>query len=372
MAEHLVIGSESQGFEGVGFLTGIQRLVRESHVGLVDRMSPLGVRIVPLHTRDIQRQANFTDHFYLSGDPVIHKHPCAPDDVDAFLFLDVNMQIDFSAVHRSQQLRHRPVIALVHDILPLVHSDLFPRQEILRFRLYLQQLLRLADHVVITSEKVRSDLLGLGWSIPGTLHVIPLGSVFQSRPPIPTDTDRLSLLYVSTIEPRKGHEHLISAFDLLRAEGLDIDLTLIGRAGWADPQLFDRIRLHQDFGGRLRWLESPDDVLLATVAEQCTIGVFPSQDEGYGLFLEEGLALGLKMVVSDIPVFRERTQANVHYTDLSPESIANGILTAHQQPWTSPTVPVRTMSDFLDELADLVTDVTVPPSWRAKVSRKVR
>lgn len=358
MADDLVIGSETQRFEGVGFLTGIQRLIREAHVGLVDRLSPMGRQIVPLHTRDSPRQTASVRHNYLASDPVIHERQRSPDDVDAFLFLDVNPQADFAAVHHSLRRRKRPVIVLIHDVIPIKHPDMFFPDEVLRFRLYLQQVLNLADHVIVTSDVVGNDLQSLGWRFRAVIHVIRLGSIFRPRRPQTPETDRMSILYVSTVEPRKGHRQLLDAFDLLRREATDIDLTLIGRAGWASGDLFDAILHHPDQGGRLRWIETADDTVLQTVADRCNIGVFPSHDEGFGLFLEEGLTLGLTMVVSDIPVFRERVYDNVYFTDVSAEGIASALTQAHANGWQEPTHPIRTMGDFLDDLADLVVGLT--------------
>jgi glycosyltransferase involved in cell wall biosynthesis len=200
--------------------------------------------------------------------------------------------------------------------------------------------------------------LSLGWRIPGEVHVVGLGTTFRQREPQPAPDGRISMLYVSTIEPRKGHLVLVEAFDALRAKGLDVDLTLVGREGWACAHIVRTLRSHPDLGGRLRWYESANDLTVATLAADCSIGVFPSDDEGFGLFLEEGLAYGLKMVVNDIPVFRERTQANVIFADQTPEGLAAAIMRAHESEWVPlPAGGLRTMQDFGWDLADLVRDV---------------
>jgi glycosyltransferase involved in cell wall biosynthesis len=207
---------------------------------------------------------------------------------------------------------------------------------------------------VVTSEKVKSDLERLNWKVRGTIQVLRLGSTFKPRPANSESTNRMSVLYVSTLRKYKGHAELLQAFDLLRASDIDIDLTFIGQLSEPEHDLADAIRSHLDFGGRLRWIESANDVLLTTIAGECTIGAFPSEEEGFGLFLEEGLALGLKMVVTDLPVFRERAQDNVTYFSRSPEALAEALMTAHANAWKTPDVPVRTMSDFHDDLAELI------------------
>jgi glycosyltransferase involved in cell wall biosynthesis len=238
-------------------------------------------------------------------------------------------------------------------VLPLLHPEWWVDDPERVFRMYVQQVLAVSDHVVVTSAKVRDDLASLGWRIPGEVHVIPLGSSFRQRTPEPAPDGRMSVLYVSTVEPRKGHDVLLSAFDLLRADGHDVDLTLVGREGWQCDDIVARLGNHPDLDGRLRWLRSADDLTVATIARGCSIGAFPSRDEGFGLFLEEGLAYGLKMVVSDIAVMRERAQPNVHFAALTPSDLADALVRAHAQPWAA-TGSVRTMQDFGTDLARLV------------------
>jgi glycosyltransferase involved in cell wall biosynthesis len=174
------------------------------------------------------------------------------------------------------------------------------------------------------------------------------------------------MLCVSTIEPRKGHGQLVEAFNILRQEGLDIDLTIIGRRGWDSTSLINSWSQHPDFETRLRWLESPDDLILRTHAQLSSIGVCPSMDEGFGLFVEEGLALGLKMVVSDIPVFRERHYTNMIFSKRDPASLARAILAAHRSPWIEPTTPIRLMSDFVEDFFDLINQVIEIPVGRSQ------
>lgn len=358
MAEsgNVLVGSDTQSIERHSTVTGVQRVVREAHLALTDALSGQGIRIVPLHTRQAPRSRSFRGNPYLAADPVLDQRPVLPEDVDVFLFLDLHAHADFSRVHREKRRRPRPVITLIHDVLPLLHPEWWFSDPERVFRIYVQQVLAVSDHVVVTSAKVRGDLLSLGWRIPGEIHVIPLGSSFRPRVPEAAPDGRLSMLYVSTVEPRKGHDVLLAAFDILRGDGHDVDLSIVGHEGWHCDDVVRAIRSHPDFEGRLRWLRGVDDLTVATIARGCSVGVFPTQDEGFGLFLEEGLAHGLKMVVSDIPVMRERAQANVHFADRTPAALADAIARAHSEPWDA-TGSVRTMQDFGDDLARLVSNV---------------
>lgn len=355
--EHrLTIGSESQSQERQLAVTGIQRVVCESHKGLTDLLGLQGIDIGWVHTVDVPQSLNFKTEPYLATDPVLNGPEVYMSEIDGLVVLDIPTQMDFRAVLDQKAIRDLQVFVLIHDVLPLIYPQWFPKVALRSFKLYVQQGLHVADYIIVPSEEVKRDLLNLGWKHHGEIVVIPLGSIHKQRVPIELPESRVSAMYVSTIAPRKGHHKLLDAFDILRARGCDIDLTLIGRIGWECEDLVNRIRNHPDLNGRLKWLANADDHAVLMTASRCNIGVIPSEGEGFGMFLEEALTLGLKVVGSDIPVFREREQANVYFANMNGESLADSMVVAAGTPW----VPmargqVRSMTDFSRDLADLIT-----------------
>jgi|GEM_PF-3514650 len=350
-----LVGSETQNIEQTTVLSGVQRVVREAHTSIADALGPSGARLVPVHTRNENPTGTFRANPYLASDDVLDLPPYAVSDVDAMLLLDLNTNVDFRRIFLEKQRRPLPVVALVHDILPLTDPQWWFDDPDRVFRIYIQQVFAVADHIVVTSDKVRDDLYELGWKCSAPVHTIALGSPFRQQAPDPAEDGRLSMLYVSTVEPRKGHDILLDAFDILLNDGVDADLTLIGAEGWLSESLISRIRAHSEFNARLRWLVGADDLTVATIARRCSVGVFPSADEGFGLFLEEGLSYGLKMVVSDIPVFRERATVNVSYSERSPQAFAEAVRRSHDTTWVSHrSFPTRGMRDFGTDLSTLV------------------
>lgn len=43
---------------------------------------------------------------------------------------------------------------------------------------------------------------------------------------------RVSFLMVGTLEPRKGHQQVLDAFELLWDSGIDVNLVVVGKVGW--------------------------------------------------------------------------------------------------------------------------------------------
>jgi len=121
--------------------------------------------------------------------------------------------------------------------------------------------------------------------------------------------DRLTVLTVGGIEPRKGSLTLLEGFAGLRAQAPELDplLLIVGGA-----TLFDYRDEIDRFAARARQLgvsEHVRHVGTVTPAElerhyrAADVFAFPSTKEGFGLVALEALAAGLPVVASDIDVF---------------------------------------------------------------------
>jgi glycosyltransferase-like protein len=121
--------------------------------------------------------------------------------------------------------------------------------------------------------------------------------------------DRLAVLTVGGIEPRKGSLTLLEGFARLRAQAPELDplLLIVGGA-----TLFDYRDEIVRFAARARALgvsEHVRHVGTVTPAElerhyrAADVFAFPSTKEGFGLVALEALAAGLPVVASEIDVF---------------------------------------------------------------------
>ena len=121
--------------------------------------------------------------------------------------------------------------------------------------------------------------------------------------------DRLTVLTVGGIEPRKGSLTLLEGFAALRAEAPERDPLLLVVGG---ATLFDYRDEIDRFAGRARELGVSEHVRVVgtvTPAElerhyrAADVFAFPSTKEGFGLVALEALAAGLPVVASAIDVF---------------------------------------------------------------------
>ncbi len=112
-------------------------------------------------------------------------------------------------------------------------------------------------------------------------------------------------LMVGTIEPKKGHVPTIESFETLWSGGLDRNLVLVGRRGWLDEQVLNRIENSPYFGTKLFWFDDLDDVDLYLAYRESRALIFSSYAEGFGIPMVEAAMSKLPMICYDTPVARE-------------------------------------------------------------------
>jgi glycosyltransferase involved in cell wall biosynthesis len=146
---------------------------------------------------------------------------------------------------------------------------------------------------------------------------------------ISTDTNysrsrsaRPTFVILGTIEARKNHLLLLRVWlRLIRRLGTDAPrLLIIGQRGWECQQVFDLLDQNQLLKQAVLEINTCDDAELADHLRKACALLFPSLAEGYGLPLVEALKLGVPVIASDLPVFRELAGDIPEYLDARDES----------------------------------------------------
>ena len=110
------------------------------------------------------------------------------------------------------------------------------------------------------------------------------------------------LITVGRQEYQKGQRYLLEAIPALTERWPDLVVLMVGRQGHSSPQL-SRTAAELGLGQAVRFLGHRSDV--ADLLAAADVFVFPSVYEGLGGATLEAMAMGLPMVVSDIPALRE-------------------------------------------------------------------
>jgi glycosyltransferase involved in cell wall biosynthesis len=192
------------------------------------------------------------------------------------------------------------LVVTVHDVLPLV----LPEQYAPRQRMMIKAQLRAAakaDLVVTTCEATAAELVERTDVRREQVLVAPLGH----RPPSAAVPDRTIaepyILAVGSLIPRKGFHHLVDAVAMLGADAPL--LVLVGPDGFQSEVIHDRVSRVRS--GRVRMLGYVDDQELEALYRHAEVLCHPSEAEGFGIPVLEGMGYGTPVVACDIPPVRE-------------------------------------------------------------------
>jgi glycosyltransferase involved in cell wall biosynthesis len=192
----------------------------------------------------------------------------------------------------------RPVVAVVHDVGPLMLPREYGWMRWLRYKLGLRQLAAGADVVVCVSQSTRRDLLSVFPRLADRAVVIG-----EAPQPLPAATapEVNDLLYVGSLLPHKNIEVILEALSIMRGP----KLCLVGPATVHELRLLEaradklgvrHLVRHEGFASLQR---------LADLYAGATAVVLPTLYEGFGLTAAEALRAGAVVIASDIPAIRE-------------------------------------------------------------------
>ena len=351
------IGSEVGSISNQKIHSGIQRVTVELHKYLFKNSND-NFTINPVITNVNQKSSQYLSSSYLSSDPVLNKDVVELLDLDVLLLIDLNWQADFTRILKAKKSKPQlKVISIIYDLHPILNPEWFEgetTQTQMNFRIYLQKLFKVSDVIIVNSEKVSKDLSSLKWDFNGQIVINKLGAFIPDllKTPHPAKAPN-NCLVVGTIEPRKSHSLILDAFDELMKEGFDLRLFIVGRYGWKSSELKKRLQKHKEYGGRLRWFRNLTDAELSQLYQIATFTVAASQDEGFGLNVEESLKHGTPILVRNIPVFRERARDGIFFFDSNKMDLVNKMremCTLEGQIVSR----VRTIDDFCADFLDML------------------
>lgn len=165
---------------------------------------------------------------------------------------------------------------------------------------------RMADHWIAASGFTSETLIESG--VPAErIHVTPYGADLERFRPCPKrraqrGEGRLRLLFVGTINQRKGIKYLLDAVEMIHSPL--VELVVCGR-------VVDDLPAFKNFHGSLEVWPSVSSERLVEAYQTSDIFVFPSLAEGFGHVLLEAMACGLPVVSTNRTAARELVREGV-------------------------------------------------------------
>jgi glycosyltransferase involved in cell wall biosynthesis len=313
--------------------SGIQRVVKNIY-RVFDGTNLVDFDVIPVYALNDGRgyfsSVNFKKHFFCDEIlyPIISDSdkPLNYSSGDIFLGLDLQPEIvplyrDFYRDIRGQGVK---IYFIVYDILSLTMPEYFPEGAEENFNKWLNAVIESSDGLICISQDVANQCRA--WienhqfnSVPKSIEWWNLGADFvidrnydvddirtaRLKPKFEGFQGQINFLMVGTLEPRKGHEQILSAFELLWSQGISINLIIVGKIGWNIQGLVEKISNHELLNKKLFWFNAPSDSELEAIYLESKSLIAASFGEGYGLPIVEAAKRGLPVICRDIPVFHE-------------------------------------------------------------------
>jgi glycosyltransferase involved in cell wall biosynthesis len=212
-----------------------------------------------------------------------------------------------------------PLVVTVHDAAAELFPESFPPLGLRFHRRGLRAAARRADLVLTVSEAAADEIVDHSTIGRDRIRVVPNGIAPARVDPAVRDrhlarlglANRPFVLWIGSLEPRKGVGTLVAAMVRLRSRGRmasgasdPVPLVLAGYAGWLSDEVVSRAELAA-LGADLHQLGPVGEEELWSLYSGAALFAFPSRHEGFGLPVVEAMSQGTPVVASDIPAIRE-------------------------------------------------------------------
>jgi|ERR1700733_15371940 len=324
--------------------TGIQRVVRAILTHWLSN-PPKGWLVEPVYAsleRPGYRYARrFTCAFLEMDASWTDDEPVDAWSGDIFIGLDFQSHV-IPAQHELLGRWYRGGVDIrfvVYDLLPILRPECFYDGAAESHANWLAFITRFNGAICISQSVARElrdwcDAHTEGRSVPFVIDWFHLGADFGMSVlslGMTSDEERslrclrgvATFLMVGTVEPRKGHQQVLGAFEILWRRGIEANLIIVGKPGWKTEDFVERVKEHQELDKRVFWHKNATDEYLEQIYSASTSLIAASEGEGFGLPLIEAAQHGLPIIARDLPVFREVAgEYAFYFSGLQPEDLA--------------------------------------------------
>lgn len=214
----------------------------------------------------------------------------------------------YAAPLMGQLIGDWKTVVTVHDLVCRRYPDTLPWKLGAHMRMGIPAYMGVADRVIADSENTARDIEAFHGRLRDKVTVIPLAAgtnyfADMADSEVRAVLDRYGLqagylLYVGTIEPRKGVDTILQALAQMQRNGETFPtLVLAGKNGWKTEGIMslpDRLGLRE----QVRFLDYVADRDLPALYRGAKLFLYPSFYEGFGLPVLEAMASGTPVITS--------------------------------------------------------------------------
>lgn len=219
-------------------------------------------------------------------------------------------------LHVLSDFTNSKLSIFVHDLIPITHPELMPKNSTREFNLYAKLLLKV-DKIITSSQHVATAYNNYKSCFPEIsinqkiyIRAFPLFLKLdeQNRSQLNAsnyDHKLISgsdnfVLAVGTIFQRKNYSLVVRALELLEQKNIQCNFLIASRVNWGDEALDFAMVNQKSKKNKTIIVQDLDDQELRQFYEKASAVVFPSLAEGFGLPIMEARAFGKAVIVNTL------------------------------------------------------------------------
>jgi glycosyltransferase involved in cell wall biosynthesis len=204
-----------------------------------------------------------------------------------------------------------PCVVTIHDCTFFDHPEWHLRSKAAVFRRAIRQAARQASTLICVSHTT-AERLAASCEVRAPVVVAPhgvdharfrpveavAGGDLEQLVALAVPTERPLIVFVGTLEPRKGVVPLVAAFDRVAETHRDAVLVLGGQTGWGMAET-ERAIAGARHGERIVRTGYLPDAAVPALLRRAAVVAYPAFEEGFGLPALEALACGAPLVTTE-------------------------------------------------------------------------
>ena len=245
------------------------------------------------------------------------------------IYYGLSNEVPFG-IHQKRMVR----VVIIHDLIFIRYPKLYPATDVFFYRKKTAYACRNCDLIITASEQTKNDIINFYGINARKIHVIYPASdpqFYTGEPPDSSeffDPRRKYILSIGAITPRKNLMKTVEAFHTV-CERLNYDLAVIGTAVGLGRKYLKTIKEYiekNSLGDRIHFLGNVPYGFVPDICRKAEMMVYPSQFEGFGMPIVEGLLSRIPVITSGGGCFPEAGgDAAVYIDPENPGEIADWI-----------------------------------------------
>jgi len=230
--------------------------------------------------------------------------------IQSYDLVHIHALFSYAALPASWYAARRKVPYIIRPLGTLNRYGMYRRRPWLKqlsFTLLERHMLRHAAVIHYTSAQERSEALELGITRPAVIIPNPIDLPAADckhrrghfRRQYPQLADRLVILFMSRLDPKKGLDLLLPAFARLRAQQLPVALVIAGTGEPAFVAGLQACAANLGITAEIVWAGFLEGAAKQSALTDADLFVLPSYSENFGNVVVEAMHCAVPVVISD-------------------------------------------------------------------------